>query len=841
MRAECIQAVVNAIGRSITQAEVKGIENRINQHHKRLAQDTPSWMAMSKADRLREAAKSAADEITREAKLKKWRTALTILAHDRVKNYVDSSTDTPVNALGRLIAFDSDQKSGVLSVESQAKAIRDIAYSQMLTLIDTTKGKFLSLLSDPESSKAVIKELHGEPSGIAAAKQSAKEFKDVAETLRQRFNNSGGAIGRLESWAMPRSHSQLKVAKNREAWIDDHVKWADRRSYVNEDGSRMSDAQLREFFTHAAQTIATGGINKVELGRFAGGSLRANHGSESRSIHYKDADSFILAQQKYGDKDLLALLTGHIDRLARDIALTETLGPNSDLQFRTQMDMAQQSMVNADPAKAKKIESEMLRVERLYKDVAGQNDIPETPWLKEAFDTYRSINVASKLGSAAITAITDQGNLMVTAKVNNLPVMQVFAQEMKLLNPADSASREAARRAGLGINYYLNGLQRFGAETLGSAGDTSGALSSSAQKIAGFVLRASGLNAMTSAGNQAFGMVMLDTIGGMTRKHASLALLNAKDRTRLQGMGVTEADWAVWRKADVSDLSGMGDTVLTHNEILALSDSALTPLAKQFATPPAKLRNTAATKLLGVVQDEAQMAVVEPGARERVTLHRGTTRGTWSGEIWRSATQFKSFPIAMVMRHAHRALAQDGAGKGTYAAAIIAASTLLGGMAIQLNEIASGRDPRDMSKPEFWGGAFLKGGALGLYGDFLLTNQTQGGNSFIASIGGPLAGDIESVVKMTQGAAFKAIDGKDPHTAANVVRFIKGHTPGANLWYAKAALDHMIFHDIQEQFSPGYLSRMRQRAQKEYDQQFWWAPGETAPDRAPDLGAAFGD
>lgn len=40
MRAECIQAVVNAIGRSITQAEVKGIENRINQHHKRLAQDT---------------------------------------------------------------------------------------------------------------------------------------------------------------------------------------------------------------------------------------------------------------------------------------------------------------------------------------------------------------------------------------------------------------------------------------------------------------------------------------------------------------------------------------------------------------------------------------------------------------------------------------------------------------------------------------------------------------------------------------------------------------------------------------------------------------------------------
>lgn len=841
MRAECIQAVVNAIGRPITQVEIRGIENRINQHHKRLAIDNPGWMTMSKADRLREAAKSAADEITREAKLKKWRTALTILAHDRVKNYVESSVDNPIRALDRLIAFDADQKSGVLSVESQAKAIRDMALSKMMTLVDTTKGKFLSLIADAEKSTAIVKELHGENSGVPEARLAAKEFRDVAEYLRQRFNAAGGAIGRLETWSMPRSHSQLRVAKNRTAWIEDHIKWADRRVYVNEDGTRMTDAQLRDFFTEASKTISTGGINKVEPGRFMGNSLRANNGSESRSIHYKDAESFIQAQQKYGDKDLLSLLIGHIERLSRDIALTETFGPNSDLQFRTQLEMATKAMIEADPAKKGNIDAAAQRAERLYKDVAGQNDIPEKAWLKNAFDTYRSINVASRLGSATLTAVTDQGNLMITAKANNLPVMQIFSNEMKLLNPANPESRTAARRAGLGISYYLNSLQRFGDESLGSLSDTSGQISAGARKVAGLVMRASGLNALSAASNQALGAVMLDTIGALTRKHGTLEGLEAGDRKRLQGAGVTNADWAVWRKADVSDLSGLGDTALTHNEIMALTDAQLASLAKQFNTTPGRLRDNAATKLLGVVQDEAQMGTIEPGARERVFMYRGTQRGTWSGEIWRSALQFKSFPIAMVMRHARRALAQDGAGRATYAASVIAASTLLGGMAIQLNEIASGRDPRDMTKPEFWGAAFLKGGALGLYGDFLLANQTQYGTGFIASIGGPLAGDIESVYNLTLGAAHKAADGKDPHVGAGWVRFAKSHTPGANLWYAKAALDHMIFHDVQEYFSPGYLRRMRQRAQKEYDQNFWWAPGEATPDRGPDFGAALGD
>jgi hypothetical protein len=46
---------------------------------------------------------------------------------------------------------------------------------------------------------------------------------------------------------------------------------------------------------------------------------------------------------------------------------------------------------------------------------------------------------------------------------------------------------------------------------------------------------------------------------------------------------------------------------------------------------------------------------------------------------------------------------------------------------------------------------------------------------------------------------------------------------------------------MQESISPGYLQRMRQRARKTYGNDFWWQPGEAAPDRAPDFGAAVGN
>jgi len=423
--------------------------------------------------------------------------------------------------------------------------------------------------------------------------------------------------------------------------------------------------------------------------------------------------------------------------------------------------------------------------------------------------------------------------------------MKVFANELRMLNPVNAGDRRLAQRGGLGLNQLIGSLNRFGADGLGTNEQIAGRISKFSQTAASKIMQISGLNAFTAASQRAFGATMLDTLGDMTRRHDSLAAMDPADAKRLSGQGVTDADWSVWRMAEPEDWRGVGDTVLTANSIYRIPDADLAPMAQQLNTTPQRLKDQAATKLLGAVLDETNMAIIEPGAREKAMMHGGVERGTMKGELLRSFWQFKSFSIGMIMRHGARGMAQEGWGKAGYLAALVASTTVLGGMAIQLGEVAAGRDPKDITDDKKWGvpglrfglASFLKGGAMGLYGDFLFSDTSQGGSSPLAALGGPIAGDLESIFKLKDNAA----DGEVNQTGGKLVRLLKSHLPGANLWYTKAATDHLIFNQLQEYFSPGYLRRMKQRAQKEFKQSYWWEPGDSTPDRAPNLGAAVGD
>ena len=845
MRPECIQAVSQAIGRSLTQPEAKGIEDRISRNMRQLAQRDPQWQTKTQADRFAEAAQQAARELISEQSLKRQRVALTIMAHDRIANYMARFPDQPLEGLDRMLAFSSDGKSGIQSIESSTRAIRDESISRMLDVIDHTKGKFFGLFQDEAGNLALVRELHGEDSGNATAKAAAKAFKDVAESLRQRFNRAGGDVGLLDDWSLPRDHTQIKVARSKDAWVADHINWANRAKYVKEDGARMNDIELKDFLEHAWLTLATGGVNKLEPGQAAGTGARANQGSESRQIHYKDAESFIAAQKAYGEKNLLELLIGHVDRSARDIALVEAMGPNPANQMRYFLDAGQKATDTADPTRSTKTEQKRRKIEQLFEEVAGTREPPASVAIANGFDTYRALNVASRLGSAVITSVTDQGTLALTAALNGMPVMKVFANELRMLNPASAADRRLASRAGLGLNQLIGSLNRFGADGLGSNEQIAGRAAKWSQAAASKVMQVSGMNALTAGSQRAFGAVMMDALGSMTRRFDSLAALDEADRVRLEGRGITETDWQVWRLAEPEDWRGSGDTVLTANAIYKLTDQQLGSLARQAGTTPQRLRDQSSTKLLGSVLEETGMAIIEPGAREKTFMQGGIERGTVKGELVRSFWQFKSFSIAMAMRHWSRAMAQPGWGKAKYLATLTATTTVFGGMAIQLNELASGRDPKDMTDDGTLGvpglrfglASMMKGGAMGLYGDFLFSDSSQGGSSPLAALGGPIAGDLEALFKLKDNAAAGEVN----QTGAKLLKFAKSHIPGANLWYTKAALDHMVFHQLQEYFSPGYLRRMERRAKKEFNQSFWWEPGETTPDRAPDLGAAIGD
>lgn len=829
MNPQCVMAVGQVMGRQPSEAEIRAIEARLAQSMRlEAAKDPQAWASKPADVQLRDGAKRAATDIQAEAALKLQRKYEQVLATARVQQQLANFPGTPFEALSRLIAFHADAKGSQLSIETRAKAIERDGLRRMLDTLEATSPKFFGMVEDAEGIRDLVRELHGEATGNKDAAAGAKAFKDVAEAMRQRFNANGGDIGQLDDWGMPHHHSQALVARaGRDAWVRDVMPLVDRSRYVNERGRPFNDTELADFLGAAWESIATGGVNKLEPGRFSGGGMRANRGNESRQVHFRDADAFLDYQAKYGERPVYDVITGHIGGMAKDIALVETLGPNPDHTFRLFRDRALKTMTLAEPTKAGDFQKDAINVENLYNLVAGKTAPVASLPLARFFDGLRNLMVSSRLGSAVITAVTDEGTMRVAAAVNNLPEMQLIRNELAALNPADPQERRLALRAGLAMNTLVASLNRFGNDTLGTGWSS---------KLATGTLRASGLTAMTDARRRAYGVTMMGAIGQVTRDAKTLADLDPGDNRILLSKGITDTDFAVWKAATLEDWGGGNDTLLTPDAIYRIPDAKLAKLGD-----PATLRQEAATKLLGAVLEETDVAIIEPGARERAMMQSHLQRGTWKGELTRSFFLFKSFPIAMVTRHWARGMSQPtNGGKAAYLASLLATTTVLGMVALQASQVVSGKDPRDMTEWKTWVQALLKGGALSLFGDFLFADQTQGGTSPLAAALGPVAGFAEDVLDLTVENAHQAAAGEETDAGAEAVKFARSNIPGANLWYTKAALDHLVFHQLQEYMSPGYLRRMKRRAQRDYGQRFWWEPGEPVPERAPDLEAAVG-
>jgi len=278
-----------------------------------------------------------------------------------------------------------------------------------------------------------------------------------------------------------------------------------------------------------------------------------------------------------------------------------------------------------------------------------------------------------------------------------------------------------------------------------------------------------------------------------------------------------------------------------------------------------RLRSQAATKWLAFVQDEAQFAVINPDLATRAIVTGGAMpAGTIKGEAVRSFMQFKSFPIAMLTRHWRRVFEAPqglegapvgfGADSARQAAfnrtAVLAGLNvslmMLGAVVLQNKALVQGKDPYDMTEGKFWMRALTQGGGLGYVGDLVFKDPTeQRANTAEQTIGtvlGPGAGAVAGLVGDVGIAnAWEAAKGKDTKFVAESLRWVNAQTPYVGLWQVRGIWEHWFLHNLQDAANPGYLSRMKARAQKDWGQGYWWEPGEFAPDRAPDFERMTGE
>ena len=815
MRSECIQAVAQAIGRSITQQEAQDIEAKIIDSMKQLARKDPSaWQQLSRDERLRAAAAEAGQTMLADAAKKKQRVALTILAHDRVMNRYSALLAgglKPFQAVARVL----DDASRF------ARGVSNEYFSGLIDTFNAVNPRFLGMIEDARQAADLVREVFGEKTGNAMAAKGARAWLDTVEAMRTRFNAAGGDVGKLDYGYLPQPHDDLRVLKaGQDKWVQDILPLLDRARYVDENGARLNDAQMVDMLNHAWETISSGGLNKKEAGKSTGSGMRAKRGSEHRVIHFKDAASYLTYAADYNRGGILSAMQGHVSRLAKDIALVEEFGPNPNVQWGFLHDTATLT------GESDMVGPFRVPTQDMWNVLNGNAGNVVNVRLAEIAQGARNIEVFGKLGSAFISSVTDIPTYFITTGFNRLGFVEPL---VNLVRAFGKDSADYANRAGLVAESIISDMNRWAESNVGR-GWTG--------KLANATMKASLLEAWTDAMRRGFSVTMMGAIGKLSRQ--DWRALDAGDRARLEAKGVTETDFKVWQMAKPEDWRG--SQMLTLQAVRAVSEADLTAAGLSLRD-----QNRAVSRLLGAIADESEFASLSQDLQTRAFTTGGGPKGTIGGEFRRSIMLFKGFPLAMISRHWGRMAEQwrigDKASSVAYGAALMTTLPLFGAIALQMKDIIFGKDPRDMTTAKFWGAAFAQGGGVGIFGDFLYTGmggQNRAGVPNWMNLAGPVIGSGFEAIDLTLGNIGEAVRGKETHAGAEAVRFARSHLPFVNLWYAKSALDHAGLQDLQEMLSPGYLSRMRERAHTDWGQDFYWRPGEGMPSRAPDFSNAAG-
>lgn len=665
----------------------------------------------------------------------------------------------------------------------------------------------------------VLREALGEDTGDIAAKGFAKAWLETAEWLRRRFNAAGGAIGKLERWGLPQSHNALALRREgRERWkafISPRLDLARMKNGLT--GKPIDPRELDSILDRIYGSVTTGGDIDIEPAmRAAGKGALANRRGEHRFLIFRDADSWLEYHREFGDGDIFHTMMSHISGMAKDIAAMEVLGPNPSgtiewLKQAVRKDMARQGL---PPQKAvPKVDA----IDTLWKSIRGDLDTPVNETMAQAFGTARAIVSASALTGAALTSVTDIGTGMVARSFAGMPASGTVKQVIKALTPDE---RNEAVAAGLILDSALNTFHQHARY----AGLTGG--HELAQYAVDRVLTVSGLIPFTQAGRHAFGLAFMSEAA----RHAARGWKEMPTRFRatFERHGITEREWDMIRRAGLHQKYD-GTQILRPNEIRA------------------KVNDQLADKYLAMIQAETEYAVPTGGHRARRAMLGQARAGTWWGEAGRNFMQFKSFPIAFLFLHGGRVMREWQAGNrmtaAAYAGGIFLSTTMFGALALQLKQVAAGKDPRDMSETRFWTAAFAQGGALGIYGDFLYADVNRWGGGWAETIAGPLASRAEDAYGLVQSGYTALALGERSNFGRQLTRFVRYNVPGANMWYWQMAWNRMLMDQAQWLADPEAaeaFKRQQRNMLRDTGQQFWWQPGSFGPARAPDLGAAVG-
>lgn len=770
------------------------------------------------------------DNLKRDKYLK----ALQAVKEGELENIVLSKPDSARNLMS-LLTKDISNAAGYSNIEYRARAVQGVFDSEFGEAMEAMRSKYVGLSSDNQLNDDVVRALYGETVSADATK-FAKDWNNVSEHARTWFNKSGGDVAKLEDWRLPQGHNIRKLRKagfdnwykNIKDKIDvektmkqsyeaklaeilpDLEKQAVRiaRAEAKEVGKKFTPKMRQDAISNAKNlfakksekealkevydTITSQGLNKLEPGKIPQGmtSNIAQKKQDHRFIKFKDADSYLEYQKTFGNPDVFASMSDHLRGMSQDIAKLEILGPNPDKTYQKLKDVVRKQ--NGGQGLGANKERFLDSVYNVATGLVDSSDIiTDGDFVFSAvMGGFRAINTSAKLGSAVLSSVSDLGTGMVTAGYNKMSYRKILGRQIGMLLD-EMTTRGSAEDIKFGVRLGLI-ADAWNSTLANSRFAESG--TGKLQAVTETVLRASGINAYTEAGRKAFGMEFASNMAESFGKNFDD--LNLSDTFKRYGF--TKEDWDIIKTSKPLEYKG--------NKFFDIQDLM-------------KKDQPLALRVMEMIQQETDYAVLIPDARVRAITTAGAQKGTIKGELARTATQFKSFPITFMTAHIGRILGMSKGDGLAYGAKLFVATTVLGSLAIEMKDFTKGKTSRYEGLDEDNAGKFamdsiLQGGGLGIFGDFFFQDQSRYGNSAITTLAGPLGTLTEDVYNITAGNAHKLARGDNTHIGSDIVNMGKNYLPAQNLWYTRLLFDRLVFDNIKSAVDPKYASKVRKQKRR---------------------------
>ena len=795
------------------------------------------------------AAARTGDALKHRARVRRRAQLRQMQVQEAVRRRIMANADDPVEAALSLLDFDPRSKIAGANVAITMTAIRGQTHARMSDFLERFRSRAAGLDRLSPAVRAdrqaalddLVFELFGEESGSAEARQMAGAVAEGFEFQRQLANASGLTIPKRENWGMPQTHSRRAVnAATRDEWIDFVLPRLDRQQMVNlETGQPFTDTRLRQVLGEVYEDIVTDGLRDVKPGGGIGRSLVSKR-SASRFLVFQGARNWLDYQRRFGEGDAFNTILGHVTGMSRDIALARVLGPNPDATVRFMERLAGEAQgqialgksgTAAGARAAGRVSRGQPKIRDLYAAVSGSLNQPGNEFWANIHGANRNVLTSAMLGGAFFSALADRTFSDITARLNGIPAMRVMAQHLKMFLPGSRNDHRLAVQTGFVADHWAGvaiAEQRYLGEVIGPEWS---------QRLSDTVLRASFLSPWTAAGRAAF---QLEFLGAVTRfSGRRFENLEAPFRQALERHGIEAGDWDVIRSTPAWRDDRTDARFIRPQDIMG---------AVEEAGPLFDRRFEVANKLQSMILTETEFAVPSVTNRARAVLTFGAQPGTLVGELARNTLLFKSFPVTLVMTHLQRAVFGNisTAQKAKYVAHLIIGTAVMGTLGEQMSQITKGRDPLPMNPASEEGRRTLmkgltRGGGLGIFGDFIFSDQNRFGGGISSTLLGPVFGsELPAFSRLTVGNLQELfLEGEAQRPGRELTRFAKMVTPGRSLWYASLAFERMIFDEVQQMVDPDYRADFRtieRRARSEFNQRYYAPPGRGLPPRrGPDF------